>query len=207
MNRCQVQQYFWCSAENNDIRLISTMVMTMVTMMVSMVVAMMMSIGMNIDDNIGPSIVATIVVRSTEAGVIRLTDDHIWLLLDYCCLLDLLSLWVSVGSRLVVSHSRLVVSRWNSAWPHRLPHWIRLCGGCGRCSNALDLAIHVDWTLRNCHWWRNNHLIHNWLWSALFWMLDQGVELGDLILGLLIYGLRCEVAQDQGVSGVFILTQ
>ena len=84
----------------------------MVTMMVSMVVAMMtMSIGMNVYDNIGPSIVATIVVRSTEAGVIRLTDDHIWLLLDHCCLLDLLSLWVSVRSRLVVSHSRLVVSR------------------------------------------------------------------------------------------------
>ena len=78
--------------------------MVMVTVMVSMVVAMMtMSIGMNVDNNIRPSIVATIVVRSTEASMIWLTDDYIWLLLDHCCLLDLLSLRVPVGSRLVVS--------------------------------------------------------------------------------------------------------
>ena len=38
-------------------------------------------------------------------------------------------------------------------------------------------------------------------------MLDQGVELGDLVLRLLINGLRCEVAQDQWVSGVLILAK
>lgn len=163
------------------------MVMTMVTMMVSMVVAMMtMSIGMNVDNNIGPSIVATIVVWSTEASVIWLTDDHIWLLLDHCCLLDLLSLWVPIGSRLVVSCC-------DSAWPHRWSHRIRLCRGCGRCGNALYLTIHVDRALGNRHWWWNNHLIHDWLRSVLLWMFDQGVELSDLVLRLLIHGLRCEV--------------
>ena len=80
------------------------MVMAMVTVMVSMVVAMMtMSIGMNVDNNIGASIISTIVVRPTETSMIWLTDDHIWLLLDYSCLLDLLSLRVSVGTWLVVS--------------------------------------------------------------------------------------------------------